>query len=146
MKQLTKAQTDAIVEEVQERLGSLSTSNTLTPRAEKEWESLKEKFEQYRNKEKEMEDLEEKLDTLKEDVRDFEEKLAEEVRKFEKKHRVGVEWQYVDYDEGEQPEVKFPASDFTDKIRRQIAILSIDKKDGPVTADALIETIINKFS
>jgi len=146
MKQLTKAQTDAIVEEVQERLGSLSTSNTLTPRAEKEWESLKEKFEQYRNKEKETEDLEEKLDTLKEDVRDFEQKLAEEVRKFEKKHRVGVEWQYVDYDEGEQPEVKFPASDFTDKIRRQIAILSIDKKDGPVTADALIETIINKFS
>ena len=146
MKQLTKAQTEAIVEEVQERLGSLSTSNTLTPRAEKEWESLKEKFEQFRNKEKEIEDLEEKLDTLKEDVRDFEEKLAEEVRKFEKKHRVGVEWQYVDYDEGEQPEVKFPASDFTDKIRRQIAILSIDKKDGPVTADALIETIINKFS
>ena len=146
MKQLTKAQTDAIVEEVQERLGSLSTSNTLTPRAEKEWESLKEKFDQYRNKEKEIEDLDEKLDTLKEDVRDFEEKLAEEVRKFEKKHRVGVEWQYVDYDEGEQPEVKFPASDFTDKIRRQIAILSIDKKDGPVTADALIETIINKFS
>lgn len=146
MKQLTKAQTDAIVEEVQERLGSLSTSNTLTPRAEKEWESLKEKFEQYRNKEKEIEDLDEKLDTLKEEAEDFEGKIKEEVRKFEKKHRVGVEWQYVDYDEGEQPEVKFPASDFTDKIRRQIAILSIDKKDGPVTADALIETIINKFS
>lgn len=146
MKQLTKAQTDAIVEEVQERLGSLSTSNTLTPRAEKEWEALKEKFDQYRNKEKEIEDLDEKLDTLKEEAEDFEGKIKEEVRKFEKKHRVGVEWQYVDYDEGEQPEVKFPASDFTDKIRRQIAILSIDKKDGPVTADALIETIINKFS
>ena len=146
MKQLTKAQTDAIVEEVQERLGSLSTSNTLTPRAEKEWESLKEKFEQFRNKEKEIEDLDKKLDTLKEDADAFEGKIKDEVRRFEKKHRVGVEWQYVDYDEGEQPEVKFPASDFTDKIRRQIAILSIDKKDGPVTADALIETIINKFS
>ena len=146
MKQLTKAQTEAIVEEVQERLGSLSTSNTLTPRAEKEWESLKEKFEQFRNKEKEIEDLDKKLDTLKEDADAFEGKIKDEVRRFEKKHRVGVEWQYVDYDEGEQPEVKFPASDFTDKIRRQIAILSIDKKDGPVTADALIETIINKFS
>ena len=146
MKQLTKAQTDAIVEEVQERLGSLSTSNTLTPRAEKEWESLKEKFEQFRNKEKEIEDLDKKLDTLKEDADAFEGKIKDEVRRFEKKHRVGVEWQYVDYDEGEQPEVKFPASDFTDKIRRQIAILSIDKQDGPVTADALIETIINKFS
>ena len=146
MKQLTKAQTDAIVEEVQERLGSLSTSNTLTPRAEKEWESLKEKFEQFRNKEKEIEDLDKKLDTLKEDADAFEGKIKDEVRRFEKKHRVGVEWQYVDYDEGEQPEVKFPASDFTDKIRRQIAILSIDKQDGPVTADTLIETIINKFS
>jgi predicted transcriptional regulator len=146
MKQLTKVQVEAIVEEVQERLGSLSTSNTLTPRAEKEWESLKDKFEQFRTKEKEIEDLDEKLDKLKEDAEDFERGIKEEVRKFEKKHRVGVEWQYVDYDEGEQPEVKFPASDFTDKIRRQIAILSIDKKDGPVTADALIETIINKFS
>ena len=146
MKQLTKAQTEAIVEEVQERLGSLSTSNTLTPRAEKEWESLKEKFEQFRNKEKEIEDLDKKLDTLKEDADAFEGKIKDEVRRFEKKHRVGVEWQYVDYDEGEQPEVKFPASDFTDKIRRQIAILSIDKQDGPVTADTLIETIINKFS
>lgn len=146
MKQLTKAQTDAIVEEVQERLGSLSTSNTLTPRAEKEWESLKEKFEQFRNKEREIEDLDKKLDTLKEDADAFEGKIKDEVRRFEKKHRVGVEWQYVDYDEGEQPEVKFPASDFTDKIRRQIAILSIDKQDGPVTADTLIETIINKFS
>jgi predicted transcriptional regulator len=146
MKQLTKVQVEAIVEEVQERLGSLSTSNTLTPRAEKEWESLKDKFEQFRNKEKEIEDLDEKLDKLKEDAEDFERVIKEEVRKFEKKHRVGVEWQYVDYDEGEQPEVKFPASDFTDKIRRQIAILSIDKKDGPVTADSLIETIINKFS
>ena len=146
MKQLTKAQTDAIVEEVQERLGSLSTSNTLTPRAEKEWESLKEKFDQFRNKEKEIEDLDKKIDTLKEDADAFEGKIKDEVRRFEKKHRVGVEWQYVDYDEGEQPEVKFPASDFTDKIRRQIAILSIDKQDGPVTADTLIETIINKFS
>ena len=146
MKQLTKAQTEAIVEEVQERLGSLSTSNTLTPRAEKEWESLKEKFEQFRNKEREIEDLDKKLDTLKEDADAFEGKIKDEVRRFEKKHRVGVEWQYVDYDEGEQPEVKFPASDFTDKIRRQIAILSIDKQDGPVTADTLIETIINKFS
>jgi len=146
MKQLTKVQVEAIVEEVQERLGSLSTSNTLTPRAEKEWESLKDKFEQFRTKEKEIEDLDEKIDKLKEDAEDFERGIKEEVRKFEKKHRVGVEWQYVDYDEGEQPEVKFPASDFTDKIRRQIAILSIDKKDGPVTADALIETIINKFS
>jgi predicted transcriptional regulator len=146
MKQLTKVQVEAIVEEVQERLGSLSTSNTLTPRAEKEWESLKDKFEQFRTKEKEIEDLDEKLDKLKEDAEDFERGIKEEVRKFEKKHRVGVEWQYVDYDEGEQPEVKFPASDFTDKIRRQIAILSIDKKDGPVTADSLIETIINKFS
>jgi predicted transcriptional regulator len=146
MKQLTKVQVEAIVEEVQERLGSLSTSNTLTPRAEKEWESLKDKFEQFRSKEKEIEDLDEKLDKLKEDAEDFERGIKEEVRKFEKKHRVGVEWQYVDYDEGEQPEVKFPASDFTDKIRRQIAILSIDKKDGPVTADSLIETIINKFS
>jgi predicted transcriptional regulator len=146
MKQLTKVQVEAIVEEVQERLGSLSTSNTLTPRAEKEWESLKDKFDQFRTKEKEIEDLDEKLDKLKEDAEDFERGIKEEVRKFEKKHRVGVEWQYVDYDEGEQPEVKFPASDFTDKIRRQIAILSIDKKDGPVTADSLIETIINKFS
>ena len=146
MKQLTKAQTDAIVEEVQERLGSLSNSNTLTPRAEKEWESLKEKFEQFRNKEREIEDLDKKLDTLKEDADAFEGKIKDEVRRFEKKHRVGVEWQYVDYDEGEQPEVKFPASVFTDKIRRQIAILSIDKQDGPVTADTLIETIINKFS
>jgi predicted transcriptional regulator len=146
MKQLTKVQVEAIVEEVQERLGSLSTSNTLTPRAEKEWESLKDKFEQFRTKEKEIEDLDEKLDKLKEDAEDFEREIKEEVRRFEKKHKVGVEWQYVDYDEGEQPEVKFPASDFTDKIRRQIAILSIDKKDGPVTADSLIETIINKFS
>lgn len=146
MKQLTKAQTEAIVEEVQERLGSLSTSNTLTPRAEKEWASLKEKFEQFRNKQREIEDLDKKLDILKEDTEDFGGKIKDEVRRFEKKHRVGVQWQYVDYNGGEQPEVKFPASDFTDKIRRQIAILSIDKQDGPVTADTLIETIINKFS
>lgn len=146
MKQLTKAQTEAIVQEVQERLGSLSTSNTLTPRAEKEWASLKEKFEQDRNKEQEIEELDEKLDRLKEDAKAFEREVKEEVKRFEKKHGVGVEWQYVDYNEGEQPEVKFPVSDFTDKIRRQIAILSIDKQDGPVTADTLIETIINKFS
>lgn len=146
MKQLTKAQTEAIVEEVQERLGSLSTSNILSPRAEKEWETLKEKFERFRIMEKEVETLSEKLDQVKEDTDAFEGKIKDEVREFEKKHRVGVEWQYVDYDEGEQPEVKFPASDFTDKIRRQIAILSIDKQDGPVTADTLIETIINKFS
>lgn len=146
MKQLTKVQVDAIVEEVQERLGSLSTENVLNPRAEKEWETLKEKFERFRIMEKEVEDLSEKLDQAKENTEDFEREIRDKVREFEKKHRVGVEWQYVDYDEGEQPEVKFPTRDFSDKIRRQIAILSIDKKDGPVTADALIETIINKFS
>jgi len=65
---------------------------------------------------------------------------------FEKRYGVSVEWRYIDYDEGELPSVTFPTKDLSDKIRRQIAILSIDKKDGPVTDDALIETIINKFS
>ena len=146
MKQLTKVQVDAIVEEVQERLGSLSTENVLNPRAEKEWETLKEKFERFRIMEKEVETLSEKLDQVKENTEDFEREIRDKVREFEKKHKVGGEWQYVDYDEGEQPEVKFPTRDLSDKIRRQIAILSIDKKDGPVTADALIESIINKFS
>jgi predicted transcriptional regulator len=146
MKQLTKVQVEAIVDEVRERLGSLTTDTNLPPKAEKEWKSLNERFEKLRDTEKEIEELSEKYDAAKEKGEELEDEIREMVVKFEKKFGVGVEWRYIDYDEGEVPSVTFPTDNLSDKIRRQIAILSIDKKNGPVTADDLIETIINKFS
>ena len=146
MKQLTKAQVDAIVDEVQERLGSLTTETQLPPKADNDWKALNEKFGKIRKLEKETEMLNERIEEIEEETKDLESKTRDMVNKFEKRYGVSVEWRYIDYDEGEVPSVTFPTKDLSDKIRRQIAILSIDKKDGPVTADSLIETIINKFS
>jgi hypothetical protein len=213
MKALNKSQIEAVVEEVQERLSTLSTPSVLPHRALKEWEDLKPALVKRFDMEDENEVLSNKIDDLKEELREYDyslhrdikslhgeindmidnltnfepikvkdidwqgissrvkkrnemnrtmEKLEEEhekqtsvweefedevrdrVREFENKYELDVEYRYLERDKGEEPSVKYRVKDFKDKIRRQIAILSIDKK-GPLTADDLIDTIVNKF-
>lgn len=142
---MNKNQIEAVVEEVQERLGALTTQSTLAPKAAKEWEQLQSSFEKCRELEKEEQELDQKLDEVRDNIRDLSKEIKDRVKAFEKKHEVNVSWEYLDYDEGEVPEVKFPAKDYRDKIRRQISILSIDKK-GPMTADEIIEALVNKLN
>jgi hypothetical protein len=214
MKALTKLQTDAIVDEVHDRLISLSTPSTLPLRASKEWEELKPILirrcddESVNEKEgnridnlvnevreyeveihKDVKAIEEEVEQRIEDLNSFEpigveviewkwinEKIAkrkemlktieksqkshesateawsefdnsvrERVHEFERKYDLDVNYRWIDREAGEEPSVKYKVKDYRDKIRRQIAILSIDKS-GPLTADDLIEAVIKKMS
>lgn len=142
---MNKNQIEAIVDEVQERLETLTTPSVMPPKAEAEWKILNEKFAKLQELEKEEQELDVKLDAVRDELRDLNSDTKDAVKTFERKHGVTVEWEYVDYGENEKPEVKFPAKDFRDKIRRQISILSIDKK-GPMTADEIIDALVNKLN
>lgn len=214
MKTLTKVQTEAIVDEVQERLTSLSTPQSLPIKALKEWEELKPLLIRRSDEESANEKAGDKIDTLKNELREYEleinkeikgiqedveerienlesfenienkdidwaginskvkkrntmvktieslqeshekttdkweefdDEIKEKIDVFEREYQLSVDYRWLDREAGEEPTVSFKLKDVKDKIRRQIAILSIDKK-GPLTADDLIETIVNKFS
>lgn len=146
MKALTKAQIEAIVNEVEERLeNSYKNPASIPQRTMNDWKTLNAKIKKWREKEEEVEKLDEKLDDMKRDVDDAKCDLKDEVKNFEKKHNVSVNWEWIDYEDGETPHMEAPKKDLSEKIRRHIAILSIDKKTQ-MTADELIETIIKKFS
>ena len=214
MKALTKIQTEAIVDEVHDRLISLSTPSTLPQKALKEWEELKPILIRRADEESANEDMGNKIDNLVNEVREYEieihreikfieeeveqriedlnsfepievkdiewewinEKIAsrkvmlktieklqksherateawsdfddsarEKVNEFERKYDLDVNYRWIDREAGEEPSVKYKVKDYRDRIRRQIAILSIDKS-GPLTADDLIEAVIKKMS
>lgn len=141
MKQLTKAQMDAIVDEVYDMLDKSKV--TLTKSAEAEWAKIQAEVAKHHALEIEESRLEEEKEKVREVSEDMERAILKKVHDFEAKHTLEVNWRYVDYDDGEMPSVKFPAAKFSEKIRRQIAILSIDKEIS--TADDLIQTIFSKF-
>lgn len=145
MRQLTKAQTEAIVEEIQDRLNELSTETVLPQRATKEWEEIQQEITKNKELEKEVEALDIRLDELKAAQDEFEENLKKRISNFEDKYTLKVDWKWLDEEEGEKPSLRIPTRNFSDKIRRQIAILSIDKK-GPLTAEDLMDTIFKKLS
>jgi hypothetical protein len=214
MKTLTKVQTEAIVDEVQERLTSLSTPLSLPIKALKEWEVLKpllikrcdeelvnekegDRIDTIKNELREyeleiskdikdmQEETEERLDNLgsfenvdSKDIdwaginakvkqrntmvktieslqkshekttdkwEEFDDELKEKIDVFEREYQLSVDYRWLDREAGEEPTVKFKIKDSKDKIRRLIAILSIDNK-GPLTADDLIDTIVNRFA
>jgi hypothetical protein len=145
MKALTKAQTEALVEEIQDRLKGLTDDTVLPKRAEAEWEKLKVKIQKNYELEKVVEEMDGKLDKLREESKEYEESLDDQIRIFQEKNGVVVNWRYLDIEDGETPSVQFPARDFRDKIARQISILSIDKK-GILTADDIISHITQKLS
>jgi hypothetical protein len=145
MKALTKAQTEALVEEIQERLKGLTEDTVLPKRAEAEWEKLKIKIQRKYELEKEVEEMDDKLDQLRDERREYEQSLEKQIKIFQERNGVTVNWEYLDIEDGEKPWVQFPARDFRDKIARQISILSIDKK-GNLTADDIISHITQKLS
>lgn len=110
-----------------------------------DWAGMNLKIENNDKLRIESETMEAEYDKLKDEFEEYEIIIREKVREFEKKHGVSVEYKYLDRESGEEPNVSFPKKDFKEKILRQIAILSIDK-NGPLTADDLIETIVNKFA
>jgi hypothetical protein len=145
MKSVTKAQTEALVEEIQDRLKGLTDDTVLPKRAEDEWEKIKVKIQRKYELEKEVEEMDEKLDKLREESNEYEKSLDDQITIFQEKNGVVVNWRYLDIEDGETPSVQFPARDFRDKIARQISILSIDKK-GNLTAEDIIESITQKLS
>ena len=214
MKALTKIQTEAIVDEVHDRLISLSTPSTLPLRAIKEWEELKPLLIRRSDEElvnesssnkiddlvnevreygmeihKDIKDIQDETEERIEDLTSFEmveskdidwegvnskigkrdvmlktiEKLQkthesiteewgvfdgvvrEKVYEFEREYDLDVNYRWLDREAGEEPSVKYRVKNYRDKIRRQIAILSIDKS-GPLTADDLIQAVLDKMS
>lgn len=141
MKQLTKVQMDAIVDEVYDMLDKSKV--TLTKSAETEWAKIQAEIAKHHELEIEENRLDEEMEKVREASDAIEKVIRKKVDDFEAKHTLEVNWRYVDYDEGEVPSVKFPAGKFSEKIRRQIAIASIDKEIS--TADDLIQTIFSKF-
>ena len=132
---------DAIVDEVYDMLDKSKV--TLTKSAETEWTKIQAEIAKHHALEIEESRLDEEKEKVKEAADDMERAILKKVKDFEEKHTLEVDWRYVDYDDGEVPNVKFPAGKFSEKIRRQIAILSIDKEIA--TADDLIQTIFSKF-
>lgn len=145
MLKLNKVQTEALVDEIQERLESAEIGVNLPSRVSREWTKVNEDLAKLREKELEMNAAEAKYYELREDYNNLRKRTESKIRTFERNNNVEVDWRHIDYDEGEKPSVKLPASDYREKIRRQIAIMSIEK-DGPMTADALIEAVASKFS
>lgn len=137
---LTKAQIAAIVDEVSEQLNTKESTENISLKIRNDWEKLKvlleEKREIYRAKDALYEKYLEADRAYDEYVCDLEGK----VRSFEKKHDVNVDW-----DDDEDPKFLVNVRNMSDKIERQITLLTIDTKEK-ITSDMLIEKMIEKFS
>ena len=109
-----------------------------------DWEGVNAKVRKRKDMLKTIEKLQNAHESAKEVWSEFDDSAREKVNEFERKYDLDVNYRWLDREAGEEPSVKYKIKDYRDKIRRQIAILSIDK-NGPLTADDLIEAVIKKM-
>lgn len=140
---LTKAQVEAIVEEVNEQINKSTQNQLHLFKGKADWEKLQLVIKEYQDLEKKLEKAREVVDDLEIQYSDLEEKVKERVKHFEKKHGTDVEWEYLD--ENEDPKFTLKTKDLSAQIERTITLMSIDTKEK-VTSDMLIERMVEKFS
>lgn len=146
MRALTKGQTEALVEEIQERIQDTFKSVPLPGRVAKAWEKLQEDFNILHKAEDEADELYRQYEEARDRFSAIEEKMKKKVRDFEYKHDVNVSWRSIDRREGEVPTISIPVHEMKDKISRQLAILSIDKKLQDLSTDEVIEILVTRFT
>lgn len=140
---LTKAQVEAIVSEVNDRINQATQNQIHLFKGKDEWEKIKTVIKEYQNLEKDLQKAKEAVDKLESDYEDFESKIEEKVKRFEKKFGVDVDWRYIE--DNEEPSFRMEFKDLTAKIERTVTLLGIDTKEK-ITSDMLIEKMVDKFS
>ncbi len=140
---LSKAQVEAIVEEVNEQINKSTQNQLHLFKGKADWEKLQLVIKEYQDLEKKLGKAREVVDDLEIQHSDLEEKVKERVKHFEKKHGTDVEWEYLD--ENEDPKFTLQTKDLSAQIERTITLMSIDTKEK-VTSDMLIERMVEKFS
>lgn len=146
MRALTKGQTEALVEEIQERIQGTFKSVPLPSRVAKAWEKLQEDFDALHKAEDESDEIYRQFEEANSRFNDIKDKIGRKVRDFEHKHNMDVRWKNLDRKEGEVPTISIPVHEMKDKISRQLAILSIDKKLQDLSTDEVIEILVTRFT
>jgi hypothetical protein len=140
---LTKAQVEAVVSEVNDRINRATQSQIHLFKGKDEWEKIKTIVKEYQNLEKSLEKAKEAVEKLESDYEDFESDVEARIQRFEKKFGVDVDWKWIE--DNEEPTFKMEFKDLTQKIERTVTLLGIDSKEK-ITSDLLIEKMVDKFS
>ena len=140
---LTKAQVEAVVSEVNDRITRATQSQIHLFKGKDEWEKIKTIVKEYQNLEKSLEKAKEAVEKLESDYEDFESDVEARIQRFEKKFGVDVDWKWIE--DNEEPTFKMEFKDLTQKIERTVTLLGIDSKEK-ITSDLLIEKMVDKFS
>lgn len=140
---LSKAQVEAIVEEVNDQINKATQNQLHLFKGKADWEKLQLVIKDYQAIEKKLNKAREVVDDLETEYSEFEDKVKEKVKQFEKKHGTDVEWEYLDEDE--DPKFTLKTKDLSAQIERTITLMSIDTKEK-ITSDMLIERMVEKFS
>jgi len=140
---LSKAQVEAIVQEVNEQINKSTQNQLHLFKGKADWEKLQLVIKEYQALDKQLDKAREVVDDLETQYSEFEDKVKEKVKHFEKKHGTDVEWEYLD--ENEDPKFTLQTKDLSAQIERTITLMSIDTKEK-VTSDMLIERMVEKFS
>jgi len=138
---LTKAQISAIVDEVNDQLSKKESNEHLSFKIKNDWEKLKPLLDKREEMVKAKDAIYEKWQEMDTAYDDYVEELETKVRSFEKKHGVDVDWR----NEEEEAKFSIKVTDLSDKIERQITLMTIDTKEK-ITSDMLIEKMVEKFS
>lgn len=140
---LTKAQVEAVVSEVNDRINRATQNQIHLFKGKDEWEKIKTIVKEYQNLEKSLEKAKEAVEKLESDYEDFENSIEEKVKRFEKKFGVDVDWRYLE--DNQEPTFRMEFKDLTEKIERTVTLMGIDTKEK-ITSDILIEKMVDKFS
>lgn len=140
---LSKAQVEAIVEEVNDQINKSTQNQLHLFKGKADWEKLQLVIKEYQDLDKELDKARAVVDDLETQYSEFEDKVKERVKHFEKKHGTEVEWEYLD--ENEDPKFTLKTKDLSAQIERTITLMSIDSKEK-ITSDVLIERMVEKFS
>lgn len=149
---LNKAQIDAVVSEVIEKMTAQTNDVIVPPAGKKEWEKIEKKIKEarimrdkYQELDQKIDDLNEMLDVKRREMNQFDKEVQKTISTFSKKYKIEVNWDAYD-DEGEETdkvEFSIDTSGLKERIERQITIMTIDSKK--ITADELIEKLTNQF-
>lgn len=137
---LTKAQIAAIVDEVQEQLQREGSGETISFKIKNDWENLKPLLEEKRELFRAKDSLYDKYIEADRLYDKYVEEVDSKVDKFQDKHNVTVDWH-----DDDEPKFRFNPQNLSEKIERQITLLTIDTKEQ-ITSEMLIEKMIEKFA
>lgn len=144
---LTKGQIDALVEEAVEKLSGVNVLEIGPAKLKTDWDKIQNLDVLIRAKNKEIEDSQAIVNRLEEELETLETSIRNDKKNLEKKYNVKVNSYYNDYDEGDDYVLRVKpnlGSDIHSKLQRQITLLSIDENIDGLTADQLINKIVDK--